>query len=175
MRGAIWAAWLAGALLVAAPAAGEMYRCKGRDGRTLYTSDKSQCPGAERHEPTGLVHSVPTRPGGVRPKTRPAASYDADAIQAATWGRKKRKAQEDLAAASQRLPTVLRAVNWCNRGLDLYVEDDLGIRKNYECSDVRREARDLEAAAKQLDAYLNQGGLEEECRRAGCLPGWIRD
>ena len=25
----------------------------------------------------------------------------------------------------------------------------------------------------ELDAYLEQG-LAEECRRAGCLPGWIR-
>jgi hypothetical protein len=38
---------------------------------------------------------------------------------------------------------------------------------------VRRDYASLEKQQEETRAYLDEG-LEEECRRAGCLPGWIR-
>ena len=36
----------------------EIYKCVGPDGETLFTSDLSQCPGAERHESSGRLETV---------------------------------------------------------------------------------------------------------------------
>ena len=54
------------------PAWGEIYKCVGADGKTLFTSDQSQCPGAERHQSTGRVETVPmrSRPSARRPPAR---------------------------------------------------------------------------------------------------------
>jgi hypothetical protein len=69
---------------------------------------------------------------------------------------------------------VRRAATQCNRGASLYTENDTGIRRGYSCDRVREEFDALERAERELRAYLD-GGLEEECRRAGCLPGWVRE
>ena len=61
----------------------------------------------------------------------------------------------------------------CNRGHALYVEDETGIRRSYKCRDVDNEYEQAKARLAGLRLYLDDG-LEEECRRAGCLPGWIR-
>ena len=55
----------------------------------------------------------------------------------------------------------------------LILTDDAGIRQNVPCDDLRRELAELERERAELRAYL-EGGLAEECRRAGCLPGWLR-
>ena len=68
---------------------------------------------------------------------------------------------------------VRRAVGWCNRGHSLYIEDDTGIRRGYDCGKVRKEHEEVRARMAGLRLYLDEG-LEEECRCAGCLPGWIR-
>jgi len=173
--------WIAalGAVL-AAPAAAEMYKCQAPDGTTLYTSNPAQCPGAEVHEPKGQVQSAPASPW-TPPPGMPAApgsgsgagSGGDDDAAAAMWRSKRHEAEQELAYVTKRLVYVRRAVGLCNRGADLWVEDDAGIRRNYPCSRVHEEKGELERSEVELRAYLD-GGLEEECRRAGCLPGWIR-
>ena len=66
-----------------------------------------------------------------------------------------------------------RAVGWCNRGHSLFTEDETGIRRSYDCKHVHNEYEQAKAQLAGLRLYLEEG-LEEECRRAGCLPGWIR-
>ena len=54
---------LTAVLALAASEAGqaEIYKCIGPDGKTLFTSDQSQCPGAERHQSSGRVEKVPAQ------------------------------------------------------------------------------------------------------------------
>ncbi|MDJ0788177.1 MAG: DUF4124 domain-containing protein [Myxococcota bacterium] len=172
------AGWAIGlALLLCSPAAAEMYRCQGKDGKTLYTSDKSQCPGADAHTPRGQIQSVPASAGAAtsRPRTRAPAASVHDEAQARSWQRKKQEAIAEQKAVADRRPYVEKALRFCNRGNKLYVEDEDGMRKNYSCEKVEAEAAELARRERELEAYLDQGGLEDECRRAGCLPGWIRD
>lgn len=173
-------ALLAAALLATGEVArAEIYKCRGANGETVYTSDASQCPGAAAHETTGRVHTVegaPSRaedaPDAAPPG--PAAAIDDDAARAAVWREKKAQTRRALADAERRLESLDKAVTWCNRGYALYREDDSGIRRDVDCRDVHRRFEELQGLRTELRAYLD-GGLEEECRRAGCLPGWIRD
>lgn len=166
--------------LAAGPAAADMYKCPGPDGKTLYTSDASQCPGAPAHVPEGSVqrgHSGDRAPTTTPlPAARRSAPVQRDAteVEASAWREKRGQAQRQLADLEARLKYVSRGLGLCNRGRDLYTEDkDTGLRKSYKCSDVKREHEELQEVRLRLQAYLS-GGLEEECRRAGCLPGWIR-
>jgi hypothetical protein len=161
-------------LLWATPAAGEMFKCPQPDGSILYTSDRSRCPGAAAHEPEGRVYDIEGAPRPPRAAPgEPAAAAEGDAA-AATWRTRKTQAEEGLAETTQRLEAIRRAVGLCNRGSTLWTQDEAtAIRRGVACDDVRAEAARLEANAAELRDYLD-GGLEEECRRAGCLPGWIR-
>ncbi len=64
-------------------------------------------------------------------------------------------------------------VAWCNRGGELYVTQETGIRKGVKCGDAKRQFAASTTRTRELERYLREG-LEEECRRAGCLPGWLR-
>jgi len=66
-------------------------------------------------------------------------------------------------------------VRWCNEGRDVYTEDeDTGLRRKIPCREIDARHAELQEERAALRAYLD-GGLQEECRKAGCLPGWIRD
>ena len=54
VRLAGWAG-LAGLLVFAAPAAADLLRCKGPDGKVIYTDKADVCPGADPFEPTGVI------------------------------------------------------------------------------------------------------------------------
>lgn len=154
----------------------EIYKCAGPDGRIIFTGDRSQCPGAEAHVPKVQIQRTQPQKRSSRPARRAprraAALLDDDA-QAATWRQKRARSEARLAQVQSQVGDTRRAVKWCNQGRDLYVTDDTGIRRGYSCDKVRAEAEQLERELVELTAYLG-GGLEEECRRAGCLPGWIR-
>lgn len=164
---------LAVCLVVQTGSAGaEIYRCVGSDGEVRFTGDASQCPGATKHEPKARIQSVAPSPrsSAPRPPARPAATDGADA---ARWLGKKRQAEQQLQHVEARLPAMRKAAGWCNRGMGLYTSDDLGRRRTVKCTDVQEEYARLEQSQAELTRYLAEG-LEEECRRAGCLPGWIR-
>jgi len=169
---------LLGAALATASQA-EIYKCAGPDGRIIFTGDQSQCPGAEAHVPTGQIQRAkPARTSSRAParaprRPRAASALQDDAAQAAAWRQKRTHSEARLAEVESQVGYTRRAVKWCNQGRDLYVTDDTGIRRGYSCDKVRSEAEQLERELVELTDYL-VGGLEEECRRAGCLPGWIR-
>ena len=163
-------------LTVAPPAQAEIYKCVGSDGKTLFTSDASQCPGTRRHEPTGEIQKVPT-PSPPAGRAVPAGSRGGNLAPSgggeALWRGKKLRAEAELRDLGHRIEYVRQAVKWCNRGHSLYAQDEAGLRHEYDCDEVDNEFEQLEARQTGLRLYLAEG-LEEECRRAGCLPGWIR-
>jgi hypothetical protein len=90
------------------------------------------------------------------------------------WRRKRTQAAEELRGLERGADELKEIVSWCNRGGELVVEDDVGLRDRYDCQDARKAYEQASVRRRELRAYLG-GGLEDECRRAGCLPGWIRE
>ena len=176
MRGC--ALLLAGCVFLGAgPVRAELYQCQGADGKTLFTSDRSQCPGASAHHPGGEIQrtdpSGPEHaPSQLRP-ARPAAPVPDDAAEARVWRARRVEAETALRETEARLATLRQVEGWCNRGREVYAEDQDGLRQVVRCEDVDAAEQALQREQRRLEAYLG-GGLEEECRRAGCLPGWLR-
>jgi hypothetical protein len=184
VRSAALALLLAAFALAGSPAAAEIYRCTGADGKTLFTADPGACPGAQRHAPTREVQRVepaqgaeedtaqdggsPAAPGMA---TEPAA--ETEDAQAAMWQRKRTDAEAELGEIERSYEELGEIVTWCNRGGDLVVEDHVGVREDYSCDQALEDYERATGRRKELKRYL-AGGLEDECRRAGCLPGWIR-
>jgi hypothetical protein len=167
-------------LLAAAPAAAGIYECRGRDGRVTYTGNPAACDGAVRSRAGGTpvagtqdAASPPAAPAPRPAPAQPAARAAAEEAEAATWRRKREEAEAARSTLRGREQLFGGLVTRCNRGSDLYVEDVNGMRRRYSCDEARDEH---EAAQKQLaevERFL-ESGLADECRRAGCLPGWIR-
>jgi hypothetical protein len=89
------------------------------------------------------------------------------------WKRKRTEAEAELRDIERKLDELEEIVTWCNRGGGLIVEDDVGVRKDYSCDEAHETHERATERRKELKRYLG-GGLEDECRRAGCLPGWVR-
>ena len=51
--------------------------------------------------------------------------------------------------------------------------DKAGIKRAVPCSEIRGEFDVLDQREARVRNYL-ENELPEECRRAGCLPGWLR-
>lgn len=167
-------------LALCADAHAQMYRCQGSDGKTLFTSDRSLCPRAERHESSGRVQrsqgtkpeprsSTPRRERGPSP-ARLAADGDAEAQ---AWRGKRASAEAELGQTRARLEALHEVAGWCNRGHEVWATDADGLRHGVDCNELKAQQKTLRREEQRLEAYLADG-LEEECRRAGCLPGWIR-
>ena len=168
----------AGLWLAPSVASAELYKCQGPDGKTLFTSDRSQCPGASAHEPSGNVQrSQPSAAAAAASalRARPARTRAMDdEAEAQAWRAKRRGAESALRETEAQLETLREVAGWCNRGHEVWAEDQDGLRRGVDCEDVdTQRGRELRREQKRLKAYLAEG-LEEECRRAGCLPGWLR-
>ena len=176
---------------IAGSAGAEMYRCEKPDGTITFTGDASACPGAAPHAPKGNLQRVDggePAPGAAldadpmsdagepAPPPRPAKRRDTSAdeeAQAATWRAKRSEAEAESRQVGQALAEFQEMVTWCNRGGSIELEERTGMRRDYSCTEARSEHDRLSARAAELKRYLN-GGLEEECRRENCLPGWVR-
>jgi hypothetical protein len=176
--------WALGAALVTAATArdarADLLRCQGPEGRTVYTDDPAVCPGAEPFEPAGALQGVePVAPAAVGRQQRLDAigrqrlKDQSEAGEIERWQLKKRAKEEELQGITLRREELLGLVIWCNRGGHLVTYDDAGIKRAVRCSDVKQELKTLEQQEAGVRHYL-QYELAEECRRAGCLPGWIR-
>ncbi len=179
MSGVIAAATaLAAATLLPLAAAAELYRCPGPDGSTVYTDNPNACPDAVAHKPSGALqripHAPPPRAAAPAPTTaRAAMEQQAEADTARVWREKKQRHQEELRGLDRQREHLREYVTWCNRGGELITRDTSGLNRQVSCGSVRDELEAVEARRAELQAYLDEG-LEEECRLAGCLPGWIR-
>ena len=131
--------------------------------------------GARAERPSSSARSRAARRAAAAPRSplRPAASAADDEAEAQAWRAKRASAEAALKQTESRLATLREVAGWCNRGHEVWAEDEDGLRHSVDCEDVDRTERELRREQKRLEAYLGEG-LEEECRRAGCLPGWLR-
>jgi len=164
--------WLALSGLLASPAGAELFRCTTPDGKTVFTDKKDTCPGAEPFEPSGEIQSADTPSASPAAPRKPLVDQ-AEAEQARLWADKKRNAEKDLERVRKRREYLQQYVSFCNRGGYVTTRDDAGIKTRVNCSELRAEFNGLEEQEAAALDYL-QNGLAEECRKAGCLPGWIR-
>ncbi len=174
---------LVGAVLVAslvpAPAAGELYRCRDAQGSVRYTDSPHGCRGAAtrhttRRELQGSgAPSAPSAPPARR-RFRPASpGVSPDEVAAANWRQKKQYALAELREIAVQLPRWKRLQLRCNRGADTWYTDAAGLKHGVSCDQIAAARSRTESEITRLRAYLDEG-LEEECRRAGCLHGWVR-
>ena len=89
------------------------------------------------------------------------------------WRRKRPTAEQELKKVEVRAKAMKQVVGACNRGSEWYTTEESGIRKHIPCSELRERNDALVKKQQELAAYLVDG-LEDECRRAGCQPGWVR-
>lgn len=171
------AACTAGLALVAGPAPADLYRCQRADGSLFYSDKASACPGRDPHELTGQLQSVPTaRPPVARArKAQPASPLEQRLLEAeaARWKQRREDALQQLHEVEQRAAYLNGFTTLCSHGRNVVSEDADGVRSPVRCVDLRTELAALEQRADALRTYVDEG-LEEECRQAGCLPGWLR-
>ena len=165
-----------GALVVSGPAQGELYRCVGPDGRAVFTDQKSACPGAESYEPSGRITNTDTPPRAATPAARSralAADPGEEEQRAAHWRQKKLDAEQVIENVVAKRASLKPFVSHCNRGGYITARDDAGIKRRVNCSQLKQEFAALDDEEAKARDYL-ENGLPEECRKSGCLPGWIR-
>jgi hypothetical protein len=163
-------------LLAASEARAEIYKCVGSDGKATFTSDPGACPGTKPHELKSKVQHVIEQPGtrarrAASPAVRRAGPRN-DGHES-MWRRKRPEAEAALQEVEGQLVKLGKAVKACNRGGEWYRTSESGIREHIPCEEFQTRLRDAEQKREQLVDYLAEG-LEDECRRAGCQPGWVR-
>jgi hypothetical protein len=157
----------------------ELFRCEQPGGRVIYTDSATKCAGAAPHEPRGAVQTIAapvpaqSAPSAPPPRAAPKTRASMEAARAAEWRQKKRDAEEALGLLGVREEDLAPFLRICNRGGTLYNERDNGLRRRVSCTQLRDEISDLQAQSAKLRAYLDHK-LDADCRRAGCLPGWLR-
>lgn len=162
-------------VLLAAPAAAEIYKCVGPDGQITFTSSPDACRGAVPHQPRGTVQRVPSAAAPSRAPARraPSAAVADDEARAQRWRARRKNALAEQAKLAQEVEAYRQIVTGCNRGFTWNVEDETGIKKDFSCDGARASYAAKQQRLAELDEYLDHG-LADECRRAGCLPGWVR-
>jgi hypothetical protein len=165
---------------LATAAHAELFRCTGPDGKTIFTDQKHTCPGADASEPAGVVHRAetpesPERAADVVPAARSSEPQAVDAAEQAEalWKQKKRDAEQRVEQIQARRDWIRKYVSYCNRGAWVTTRDEAGIQQVVNCTELHREFKALETQEAAAREYLDTG-LRDECRRAGCLPGWLR-
>ncbi len=159
-----------------AAAGAELYRCQRPDGSLFYTDAASACPGSDPHELAGEVQSVPAAPppaARARGAGGPGVAGRLEEGQAAQWRQRREDSEQKLRQAEERVAYLEGFVTHCNHGRRILSEDVDGVRRPLRCVEIRAELAAVEREARKLRAYLKEG-LAEECRREGCLPGWLR-
>jgi hypothetical protein len=183
MRAALIAASVAIAFTSSARA--EIFKCVGPNGDVRFTSNAAQCPNASPHAPKeGALQRVDkaeapltsARPGSLAGARRTAgpAARDTSAASEAAWRDKKAEAEQNVRTLEVALERVRAAVRWCNKGHGVTTENPrTGIREQVPCEEIDADHAELERELEKARTYL-ETGLEEECRLAGCMPGWLR-
>jgi hypothetical protein len=169
---------LLGCALPTAGTASDLLRCTLPDGRVIYTDDKSQCPDAQPYRPSGSVHEVTSKPAPPPPPDAPAArgaesATEAQAAEAQRWRELKASKEEELRQVTRQHTDLRGWVSFCNDGHTVITRDEAGLQQRIPCSQLNARLEQLAHRADALRDYL-ENELPEECRRAGCLPGWIR-
>lgn len=181
-----------GLSLLAVPASARIYKCVASDGNVMFVSDPDDCvDGAVApHRSQGAFHAIEARPDPVpepaatatpaapeaAPPTPPAATAPApvpEESEPARWKRKRVDAERELARLEANIGEWGKIATWCSRGGRLAVEDEVGSAQPYDCTQALEAHAQMTARHEELVHYLDQG-LQDECRQAECLPGWLR-
>jgi hypothetical protein len=178
--------WLAvGALALCAVsargvAAADLLRCQGPDGRIVFTDDKSVCPDSQPYQPAATVHEVstpasrdPAAGDASRARAQREKEDQASSAQAAVWRQRRMDKEDELRRATAEYDYLKSYVAFCNRGNYVFTDDDAGIKTQVSCRDLSARLAALDVRVQGLHDYLDRE-LPDECRRAGCLPGWLR-
>jgi len=166
-------------LVIGLAAAAELRRCVGADGRIVFTDSESRCPGTEPITAPDSVQRVDPAARKPRPASRsrvrrdPKLDQQAEAAEAERWRQKKALKEDELRHLISRRESLREYVGHCNRGGYVIARDASGIKHKVNCSALRAEFSSLDDREASIRAYL-ESGLADECRQAGCLPGWIR-
>ena len=171
---------IAGVLALAIIAASErasadLYRCPMPDGKDVFTDREGACPGAVSHtisvdvqtyaSPPAAVAPGPPRPRSpLQPQTNPQPGF---------WREKKRSSEIELGELQEKREHLDKYVTHCNRRHKILGVNEAGLRYEISCKNIRQEYAQVKTRLTELQRYLDEE-LEEECRRAGCQPGWIR-
>lgn len=170
-------------LFLASAAHADLLRCVGPDGKTIYTDSKAQCPGAKPFEPQGVLQpGGPTRPpvpaseGALADRLHRANARrlagEVEEQEAQRWRDRKSEIEAILAKLQARRDYLEQFITLCNRGGSVMARDASGIKRTVRCTKIKSQYADLEK--EEVSANERLAALPEECRRAGCLPGWIR-
>jgi hypothetical protein len=162
---------------IATGATAELYRCVRPDGSTVYTDSRTTCPGAREHQTTGEVQnyraSTTIRSEGTTRRPPASLSNRTQTDNEASWRQKKLRAAQEFLDITARIEQISPFVKTCNRGGSVFRTQENGLRTGVSCDRLRDEVPKLEKQRSVLEAYLDHG-LRDECRRSGCLPGWLR-
>jgi hypothetical protein len=161
---------IAGAAALALPAAADaqIYRCLDASGKLIFSGDPASCASAVPHEIEGELQTVPIeRPATRRLPARPApaaATAPADDARGELfWRQKKQMAEHRLSRLEAQAERLSHVVDACASGKRVYWRRENG-----------RQKVDCHGAGDDYDALRGEIALAHECRRAGCLPGWVR-
>jgi hypothetical protein len=182
-----WAVAAASLALTLVPldAAAELFRCTGPDGKTVYTDKKSVCPQAETYTPKAELQGTDPQPASAGEEGEESASDarlrtlrrmkvdDARAGEAARWQQLKKQKEDELEDVKRERDHLVDYVAHCNRGGSVITRDDAGMAKDVKCNELNDKLAALDERALAIRNYLDND-LPEECRKAGCLPGWLR-
>ncbi len=89
------------------------------------------------------------------------------------WREKKVSAEQELGALEKKWDYLNQYITHCNRHRKILSQSENGLRYEVSCKNIREEHAQVKVRMNEVSTYLNEG-LSEACRRAGCLPGWIR-
>lgn len=172
------------AVVFAGSADADLLRCKRSDGKWIYTDDKSLCPDSKPFEPKGAIQSGGSgSPASTDAREGPSAdrlqrakarrmAAEAQEAESKRWRDRKAALQKAVDDILDRRTYLEKFISQCNRGGLVYQRDKSGIKKKVRCNRIEDEYASLAGELEQ--AELDLARLPEDCRRAGCLPGWIR-
>jgi hypothetical protein len=96
---------------------------------------------------------------------------DRDAAEENHWHQKLRQARQDEERAAHALELAERDYRSCRHRENLGSAYQTHLPGETACDEAPVEAAQQEY--ERAKAYA-EDGIEDECRRAGCLPGWLR-
>jgi len=158
--------------------AGELLTYRTADGNLGITDNpKLVPPGAEivRREPeTPHPNEGSPAPPTASRRNLPAKRWgdlDQDSTDAMRWRQKLRQAHQEEERAAHELEQAERDYRSCRRRENFGASDQMHVPGETACDQAPVAAAQREY--ERAKAYA-EDGIEDECRRAGCLPGWLR-
>ena len=172
----VFVGFLLTSVAVSERASADLFRCRTADGKVVFTDREDACPGAEPHTINAEIQTYVPTPAAVAPQSpsavSPQGAQGTDAMEG-VWREKKVSTEKELEALEEKWDYLNQYITHCNRNRTILSEKASGLRYEVSCKTIRKEHAQVKARMNEARTYLNEG-LAEACRRAGCLPGWIR-